>query len=523
MDRGTPTTPQKSTGEQTRGIVVSPDISTEGSEIARPTTEVHTETIPEESFEGYGVPELNVDNRVARRILEAEDVTPTTGAITNYMMYSMQQGNGGVELPTLKTGPWKYKPGDVPNPLSIARARRLLALGYAKIPCEIPGTGIHGYAWMIEKPGTWEKRNGVGAHQAVIDAKPMKSELTAQEANDITKVIMHNMKMRPFALYNHLKEAGKDKISEWFGDDMFVDMYQDGILPPQTTPNAMLEHLEGTYAQPNHFRRLMGQVEKVHNSQYDAKVAVEKYFMTLQEAREDATLLEQPFTDKQTMNKATTQFISAHGRVAEKAERTWNKKTEKERTWGEFKAYWKEEIHMWSLSEPRDRQNNNVSTLETELQSIRGDVTALQVENRGYQQENHNLRTQQWEIQQALQAEQSRCYVRDNERDDRSRSSRTSSDDISALTEAISSLSKDVRDLQNQSRGTGSNDTRAGRSKKYLYCWKCGCQTSHWTRQCRLLTKEEKQKYRSATGVNTMGGNQRLCERYGKYEADFNE
>ena len=105
------------------------------------------------------------------------------------------------------------------------------------------------------------------------------------------------------------------------------------------------------------------------------------------------------------MNKATTHFIGAHGRDAEKAERAWNKKPEADCTWVKFKQHWKEEIHMWSFLALRDEERaGKVWAPETKLRSMQGDVDALQVKNRNHQQENHSLRTQQFNIQQALQA-----------------------------------------------------------------------------------------------------------------------
>jgi len=114
---------------------------------------------------------------------------------------------------------------------------------------------------------------------------------------------------------------------------------------------------------------------------------------------------------------------------------------------------------------------------------MRGDVDALQTENHNYQLENTSLRTQQLQIQQALQAEQATQNGRARAQDEQSHnSSRTSSsDNISALTEMITLLTNDVRDLKNQTATAGASG--GGRGRKYIYCWKCGCQLSHWTRQ----------------------------------------
>ena len=175
--------------------------------------------------------------------------------------------------------------------MTIATARKLPALGSAKMPCDIPGAGIHGCAWEIKKPDTWNKRAGVATHDKIMTATPKKSELSIADADNITKVIMHDMKMQAFTLCNHLKESGKDKILKWFGDNSFVDMCKDGILPPDATPRAKLEHLEAACAQPSHFCRLMEEVENLHDGAHSTKMTVKKHFMTLQTAREEAMLL----------------------------------------------------------------------------------------------------------------------------------------------------------------------------------------------------------------------------------------
>ena len=63
--------------------------------------------------------------------------------------------------PPLKTEAWKYS-GQAPTPVTIGKARKLLADGYAAIDCDARGANVHGHAWMIEAPETW---HGSGPHQ----------------------------------------------------------------------------------------------------------------------------------------------------------------------------------------------------------------------------------------------------------------------------------------------------------------------------------------------------------------------
>lgn len=73
-----------------------------------------------------------------------EAVVTNPGSKTTVMMLSPTTS---VDLPTLKTGTWPYN-DEIPSPISIEKARRLLVAAYAKVPCSIAGTGIHRYAWI---------------------------------------------------------------------------------------------------------------------------------------------------------------------------------------------------------------------------------------------------------------------------------------------------------------------------------------------------------------------------------------
>ena len=54
------------------------------------------------------------------------------------------------------------------------------------------------------------------------------------------------------------------------------------------------------------------------------------------------------------------------------------------------------------------------------------------------------------------------------------------------------------------------------------YCYKCGCNCTHVTRGCLGLTPEEKDRFKSATFENRMGGSSQYLTRRGKYQSEFN-
>ena len=266
---------------------------------------------------------------------DTPDTTNHNEALELYMMFNTC---APTELPQLRTEPWPYS-GKKPNPISISKARRLLATAYAAVPCELAGTGDHGYAWMIESKEEWCKRQGV---DNTIDA-PTKP--TKERDYDIKQRLEYADKMDTYRMYKHLMHEGCLKIIEWFGKPMFVDLYVNDMLPVTTTPTELIEHLRETYCQGRDNRRYMEQVEKDFNSEFDSKGPVEAYFLKLQEARSNAELLGQPFTEAQTMNKALAQFEKYLGKSAYKAEKRWNES--KSTGWTAFKVFWKDELHQW--------------------------------------------------------------------------------------------------------------------------------------------------------------------------------
>ena len=63
-------------------------------------------------------------------------------------------------LPTLQMEEWPFV-GQTLIPINIHKACQLLGAGYAAIPCELDGTNIHGYAWMIKTTEEWKEQRGV--------------------------------------------------------------------------------------------------------------------------------------------------------------------------------------------------------------------------------------------------------------------------------------------------------------------------------------------------------------------------
>ena len=430
------------------------------------------------------------------------------------MMFSPKTST---ELPKLRTGKWPH--GNArPNPLSIGMARKLLAAALAEVPCELEEAGVHGYAWMIETAEVWKQRKDTAPITPPVKPKKIRTyEVKARwEYND---------KLQEYTLYHHLVQEGKAKIIEWFGKELFVDLFVDGLLPTTITPRELLTHLSSTYGLTIDYRKHMENVEAAFNEPYDPKKPVEAYFMRLQDAQADAALLNEPISKQRLMNKALRDFERHYEKDSYKAERKWNEKGEDERTWEAFKTYWKNEIHQWDTVSGRSTQQAHQAVDLTKLQQT---VEGLQAETRTLQEDN-NVLSQQLQFQQAYQASQA---------------NNNGQDDISVLTSLIEGMinksdsssgkatrtdtDTDTRSTQDLLRAARERDPRVyasennGKGKRFgCYCFNCGVNTTHWTRRCYEMSEIDRKKYRQAGFNNQMGGSTKFLDRKGKYQADY--
>ena len=431
-----------------------------------------------------------------------------------FIMFGQSHQTNTMVLPTITTEEWTHS-GEKPTPMNTSKARKLLAKAFADVPCGIAGAGMHGHAWMIEHKDVWAQRKGV---TATVDepAMPIRTGYGLKE------VMEHADKEKQFLTYHHLCKEGRNLLIQWYGKAMYVDMDDKGIDNPATTPRQMIEHLEKVYCTSRDFRRHAELVDESFNAPYNRKGHVEEYFMKIQEAREDALALGQPYTIMQTMNKVISRFEMQH-KDCYKAEEKWNVKRDANKwtddeTWKEFKTFWKEQIHRWDTRKEPGKEANaaEVDAITNRMSVMEANLSALQTKNHNYQTENQSLRSQQLEMQHALQAGLRDSYSHQGS------SSKTDSDDISALTDIISELRQEVRCLKvPKDDATMSATGTAGEGQVYkFYCWRCGCNLTHWTRKCRFLGAEEKRKYRQANCKNPMGGSTKYVDRLGMKVSD---
>ena len=439
----------------------------------------------------------------------------------------MLTGRTNQERLVLSTNVWPYSDNDPPNPISINKARKFLAQGYAALPCPIAEAGEHGHAWIIEESAAWLQRDGITS-AVPVPTKPLK-----RSATDVVSLIMHEEVMTNYLTYSDLCQQGKARLITWFGEALFMDLHVDGLLPITVTPKQMLLHLEGTYSTTRDKRRHIERVEKDFNKPYDPNKPIEIYFKALQDTQAAFVLLGQPCADQQLINKALGEFDKQHEKEAHKAEKRWNQKTDT--SWSAFKTFYKSELHEWGGRAPRARANH-VQELEHTVATISDTVSVLQAEVRSAQLERDSL-SHQLDYHRAMQAER--------------RSTSHSGDDMSSITDHL--LGMEARMSERLGNGTASatHERRApnhsesdrarlltnarerrpdayrwmnqGKGRRFnKYCARCGVNCTHNTTGCLELKSDEKNRYATATAQNPMGGSTKFVERLGKYQNEFN-
>lgn len=532
MVKATPTTPVLPTPQNPSNdaTIVTPPSSEGARTVGRPNDDEATLEVIDNAINSirgfvYSSPTEEEEARAAKHKEEEE-------ALLLLAMYNKNAKTSN-NLQPLVTGDWPHGSGRnkaKPSPITISKARKLLAAAYANVTCGLDEAGVHGYAWMIEEEDKWLNRSGI---TSVITPpeKPSKKKCTG-----VMERLAYAEDMEEYKMYAHMVQEGRAKVIEWFGDDRFEDLYVDELLPVEITPRELLDHLALVYAQEPDDRIHMEQVEKDFKSPYDPKQPVEAYFKKLQQARIDATVLGEPYTDIQVMRRALNEFDRQYSKDARKAEKKWLERPKEKRTWTAFKTFWKNEIHQLEThSKSRSYANqamvDKVEALSTELASVKMGMSELQDENRSYQEQSSALAA----IQHALQTEQ--------------QSRGLSYDDLSTITEQImagfnasssSGSAGHSGNTNNRGGASGSADngraleaarrkppdmyknSNDGRGLMYnRYCWNCGCNCTHTTTRCYELTEEQKQRYAYATCSNTMGGSRKHLERRDMWQKDF--
>jgi len=141
--------------------------------------------------------------------------------------------------------------------------------------------------------------------------------------------------------YSRLVCEGTDKLLTWFGRDVFEPLHVRRHLPSHLTPRELLDYLTEVDVPKELHRRHVDKVKAIAKSSYDSTKPVKTYFATLQQAKDNAVLLDITYTDTQLMNYAMKQFEEQLTcEQAGKIERKWLDLPAETRSWVAFKMFW---------------------------------------------------------------------------------------------------------------------------------------------------------------------------------------
>ena len=458
------------------------------------------------------------------------------------LLLSSNQDSSSKLPEKLETGEWPYK-NKTPDPVNIAKAVELLANAYRRIDCDLPGAASHGYAWIIEDEAKWKLRKGTS------DVEVPERPARVREYN-MKAQFEYREKLRDYERYKTLAKQGVKKILEWFGKSVFYDLFERGTneLPPDITPRKLIEHLKEAYGDESKERECVeAAIKVIQETAFNPKsrYPVEECCLTMKEAQMEIELLGRPYDDRLLMDAAIG-FFRAHYPLKDiqKAEARWYQETT--RTWEAFGTFWKKEIRLIRAYSSKKKYANEIE-IEDKLEEI--------------VRENEQLKQQQfYEYSRRLQ-EEAEAHSAHTAYDARPPPANDEQSIVSAMTSVTTDMKSILQEMRQMNANSKSSSNANSNSKattttaptstgdrnremlqiaknrdpkdykhlnngngKYFesYCWKCGVNTSHWTRGCRELSHGDRQKYRAATHLNTMGGSTKYIERWGKSQKDYN-
>ena len=408
-----------------------------------------------------------------------------------------------------------------PDPLTIERAREHLVEAFRQVPCLwTPDAGNHGYAWMVERQTNWNAREGLHDTQPVVP--PVRPAMPPVGCAMLIRA-RYDQDYNTWMDYSHMMREGIAKLQACFGRTVFAPLQVRRHLPSHLTPRALLDYLTTVYAPVELHHQHVRTVKAMAESRYDAAQPVEDYFATLQQAKDDAVLLNIGYTDAQLMFYAKEQFERVlGGETTAKIERKWFDLPLETRSWIDFKMFWIKAIlrHKYLASRPRGAHHVSLERTNNDLASTMETVASVHHDNQVLAQQQVTLAAQVARLSETPPTAQP-----------------TIPDDISALTDLLGRVaalgtatpttspttSTSARSSRNRPPRTRPPRNEGSGPYYGSYCWKCGCNCTHWTRRCGLLNQSEKAKYRDANFDNRMDGSTKFLDRRGRYKNEFSD
>jgi len=191
---------------------------------------------------------------------------------------------------------------------------------------------------MVERKANWIVRHDIQEDRPVL---PPVHPIQPPVGCSMLRRARYDQDYTTWMDYSHLVRKGIAKLLTWFGWDVFEPLYVRRYLPSHLTPQELLNYLTEVYAPKELHRRHVGKVKAMVEFSYDPTKPVETYFTTLQQAKDNADLLDFEYSDTQLMFYAMDQLEKQLGaEQAGKIERKWLDLPADTRSWVAFKMFW---------------------------------------------------------------------------------------------------------------------------------------------------------------------------------------
>jgi hypothetical protein len=283
--------------------------------------------------------------------------------------------------------------------------------------------------------------------------------------------------LREFSTIAALENAIR-KIIQQAISNVYLEPLQQPITGLSTVPiQQILEHLYKNHGKLNSSD--IAEAKKVAAEPWDPTLPVQTLFNRIKKSSDLLTHAEEPLTDKQTLRIAYDAVLKTG--LFSKSLKEWRRKPTADQTWSNFKAFMAKEYQDYLEDESAEDGiygANGAAHNETmtALEGILSNMSAYQASITNLNDANVTLQTRNDELKTA----------------------------INALTNQVAKLAAKVTALEATKPQTPTSPpTETGTKRWKKYCYTCGSNWHHNSRNCPIAAPDHKKE---ASWKNQMGG-----------------
>lgn len=224
-----------------------------------------------------------------------------------------------------------------PNYQSIRLVNKKLAANASTIKTTLGG-GRHGYLALCMSPTAYSSYSLIAfvppVNPGPIPTFPIRATAVTVAALEAT----HKENLRAWEEYNAVMQALKNQLIEAV-DELYFKAIQDRVTEyTNVTLYSMLQHLYDNYGKITEDK--LEQNREEMNSPFDVSLPIEILFTQIEDCVDFADAARSPYSQAQILNTAFL-LIQKTG-IFNKECRNWRKKLPADKTWANFKTFFKE-------------------------------------------------------------------------------------------------------------------------------------------------------------------------------------